>query len=48
MDRVRRALSSGAALAAVLGPDDRALRQQADALDAGDPRLEWLLSQAPR
>ena len=48
IDRVRRALASGAALAAVLGPDDRALRQQADAMDAGDPRLEWLLSQAPR
>ena len=30
IDRVRRALASGAALAAALGPDDRALRQQAD------------------
>jgi ATP-dependent helicase HepA len=48
IDRVRRALASGAALAAVLGPDDRALRQQAEAMDASDPRLEWLLSQAPR
>ena len=48
IDRVRRALASGAALAAALGPDDRALRQQADAMDATDPRLEWLLSQAPR
>ena len=47
-DRLRRALASGAALAAVLGPDERALRQQADAMDAGDPRVEWLLSQAPR
>jgi ATP-dependent helicase HepA len=48
IDRVRRALASGAALAAVLGPDERELRQQAQAMDAGDPRLEWLLSQAPR
>ena len=48
IDRVRRALASGAALGAVLGPDERELRQQADAMDAGDPRLLWLLSQAPR
>jgi ATP-dependent helicase HepA len=48
LDRVRRALASGAALAAALGSDDRALRQQAEAMDATDPRLEWLLSQAPR
>jgi ATP-dependent helicase HepA len=32
----------------VLGPDERPLRQQADAMDAGDPRLEWLVTQAPR
>ena len=48
IDRARRALASGAALAAALGPDDRALRQQADAMDAGDPRVEWLASQATR
>ena len=48
IDRVRRALASGAALTAVLGPDDRVLRQQAEAMDAIDPRLEWLSSQAPR
>ena len=48
IDRVRRALASGAALAAVLGPDESELRQQAQAMDAGDPRREWLLSQAPR
>jgi ATP-dependent helicase HepA len=48
IDRVRRALASGAALAAVLGPDERELRQQSHAMDASDPRLEWLLSQAPR
>jgi ATP-dependent helicase HepA len=46
IDRVRRALASGAALAAVLGPDERATREQADAMDASDPRLTWLLSQA--
>jgi ATP-dependent helicase HepA len=48
VDRVRRALASGAALAVALGPDDRGLRQQAEAMDATDPRVEWLLSQAPR
>jgi len=48
IDRVRRALASGAALAATLGSDDLALRQQAEAMDASDPRLDWLLSQAPR
>jgi ATP-dependent helicase HepA len=46
--RVRRALASGAALAAVLGPDDTALRAKALAMDAADPRIEWLVSQAPR
>jgi len=52
VDRIRRALASGAALRAALGavpgPDERALHQQAEAMDAGDPRLLWLLSQAPR
>ena len=52
IDRVRRALASGAALSAVLGPaltpDERELRTQAEAMDAADPRLLWLLSQAPR
>ena len=48
IDRVRRALASGAALSAVLGPDERALRQQAAEVDTSDPRLEWLLLQAPR
>ena len=46
IDRVRRALASGAALKAVLGPDEQSLREQADAMDAADPRLAWLLSQA--
>ena len=48
IDRIRRALASGAALAAVLGADDREFRQQAEAMDALDPRVRWLLSQAPR
>ena len=48
IDRVRRALASGAALGALLGPDERGLRQQAEAMDASDPRLDWLLAQAPR
>ena len=48
IDRVRRALASGAALGAVLASDETALRRQAEAMDAGDPRLEWLLAQAPR
>ena len=47
-DRIQRALASGAALAAVLGPDERGLREQAQAMDAADPRVEWLLAQAPR
>ncbi len=48
VDRVRRALASGAALAAVLDPTETALRAQAPAADASDPRIEWLVSQAPR
>jgi ATP-dependent helicase HepA len=47
-DRVRRALASGAALVAVLGPDEHALRDQAIAMDTTDPRVDWLLAQAPR
>ncbi len=48
LDRLRRALASGAALRAVLGPDETALRQQAEEMDRSDPRLEWLLTQAKR
>jgi len=48
LDRIRRTLASGAALKAVLGPDDTALRQQADAMDAADPRLQWLATHAKR
>jgi ATP-dependent helicase HepA len=46
-DRIRRAVASGAALAAVLGPEDRELRGRVEALDAQDPRLLWLLAEAP-
>jgi ATP-dependent helicase HepA len=48
LDRLRRALASGAALKAVLGPDETELRQQAEAMDRTDPRLQWLLTQATR
>jgi ATP-dependent helicase HepA len=48
VDRIRRALASGAALRAVLGPDEAARREEADALDRSDPRLAWLLAQATR
>jgi len=47
IDRVRRTLASGAALSAVLGPDERIMRQQAEALDLRDARLDWLIAQAP-
>jgi len=48
IDRVRRALASGAALAAVLNPDEVDLRELATTMDATDPRLTWLLTQARR
>lgn len=48
IDRVRRALASGAALAAVLGPAEAELKTRALAMDAIDPRIDWLVSQAPR
>ncbi len=47
LDRLRRGLASGAALKAILRPEETELREQADALDATDPRLTWLLAQAP-
>jgi ATP-dependent helicase HepA len=46
LDRIRRALASGAALATVLGPDERELRDRAVAADVSDPRLKWLLARA--
>jgi ATP-dependent helicase HepA len=48
LDRVRRALASGAALTAVLRPEEHQLRARAIAMDASDPRIEWLASQARR
>ncbi len=46
VDRVRRALASGAALAAVSGTDDP-IRPQAEAMDAIDARVLWLAEHAP-
>jgi ATP-dependent helicase HepA len=48
VDRIRRALASGAALKAVLGPEEIELRAQAEAMDRADSRLEWLLTHAKR
>jgi ATP-dependent helicase HepA len=51
IDRIRRGLASGAALRAALtgsAPEDVVLRQRCDAMDASDPRLEWLLPRARR
>ena len=48
IDRLQRALGSGAALAAALGPDEQDLRRNAEAADATDPRLQWLIFEAPR
>jgi ATP-dependent helicase HepA len=45
-DRVRRALASGAALAAVLGTDDAERKRAAEAADAADPRLVFLVAEA--
>ena len=47
-DRVKRFLASGAALKAVLGPEEAALRQEAEAMDRADPRLDWLVARAQR
>jgi ATP-dependent helicase HepA len=47
-ERVRRALASGAALLAVLGPEEAELRRLAEAADARDPRLLWLAGSARR
>ena len=48
LDRIRRALASGAAVKAVLGPEETSLREQADARDEFDPRLDWLVTNATR
>jgi ATP-dependent helicase HepA len=47
IDKVRRALASGAALSAALGADEGGLRPQLQAMDATDARIEWLLAHAP-
>ena len=47
VDKVRRALASGAALSAALGADEGGLRPQLQAMDAADARIEWLLAHAP-
>jgi ATP-dependent helicase HepA len=46
IDRVRRGLGSGAALGALLAADERALKARAEAADAADPRVDWLLRRA--
>ena len=48
VERVRRALASGASLAAVLRQDEGDLRRQAQELDRTDPRLTWLAAHAKR
>jgi ATP-dependent helicase HepA len=48
VDRIWRAAASGAALRAVLGPEERTLARQAEVIDREDPRVTWLLSEAPR
>jgi ATP-dependent helicase HepA len=48
IERLKRVLSSGAALRPLLHPDDASLRRQLDSLDGSDPRLVWLLSQLRR
>jgi ATP-dependent helicase HepA len=48
IERVRRALASGAALKTVLEPDETDLKQQADEIDRDDPRLRWLAAHAVR
>ncbi len=47
IDKVRRALASGAALSAALGADQGGLRPQALAMDAADARIDWLVAHAP-
>ena len=46
VDRIRRALASGAALAAILERDETDLRAAAARADETDPRLAWLAANA--
>lgn len=48
LDRIRRGLASGAALQAVLGPEETAAKADAAAWDRDDARLAWLLAHATR
>ena len=45
--KIRRALASGAALDALLGKEDGALRELAAESDRADPRLAWLARMGP-
>ena len=45
-DRLRRGLASGAALLAVLKPEEKKLAALARAADAADPRIAWLAASA--
>lgn len=47
LERYRRALSSAAALSAVLAPDETLARAEASEAEAADPRVLWLARQAP-
>jgi ATP-dependent helicase HepA len=47
-DRVRRAFASGAALEPLLGREGPGLARAAREADETDPRLSWLVAQAPR
>jgi len=45
--RMRRCLASGAALEALLGPHDKAAEELAKRAASRDPRIDWLVEQAP-
>lgn len=47
-DRIRRALASGAALSAVLDRSEDDLRLLSAQADGEDPRVDWLVQQAPQ
>jgi ATP-dependent helicase HepA len=47
-DRIERTLASGAALRAVVERSEEDLRLIAESADAQDPRVDWLVAQAPR
>jgi ATP-dependent helicase HepA len=45
-DRIRRALASGAALVPLLASGENVLKAKAEAADATDPRVAWLVREA--